>query len=68
MHSYHPELNEVDMSSGQQRQYHDLLKTMRPAGSFNPRDYFFNVSASIISNIRDPLYEFLQMQVCLFES
>jgi anaphase-promoting complex subunit 5 len=66
MHSYHSELNEADMSSGQLRQYNDLLKVMRPAGSFNPRDYFFNVSASTISIIRDPLYEFLQMRVCLF--
>jgi len=35
---------------------------MRPAGPFNPRDYFFNFATSTISIIRDPLYEFLQMR------
>lgn len=47
---------------GQLRQYNDLLKTMRPAGPFNPRDYFFNFPTSTTSIIRDPLYEFLQMR------
>ncbi|KAF8258613.1 hypothetical protein EI94DRAFT_1621071 [Lactarius quietus] len=47
---------------GQLRQYNDLLKTMRPAGPFNPRDYFFNFPTSTVSIIRDPLYEFLQMR------
>ncbi|KAF8478458.1 hypothetical protein DFH94DRAFT_749935 [Russula ochroleuca] len=47
---------------GQLRQYNDLLKGMRPAGSFNPRDYFFNATASTTSIIRDPLYEFLEMR------
>jgi len=47
---------------GQLRQYNDLLKAMRPAGPFNPRDYFFNATASTTSIIRDPLYEFLQMR------
>ncbi|KAN0140851.1 hypothetical protein V8E53_001295 [Lactarius tabidus] len=47
---------------GQLRQYNDLLKTMRPAGPFNPRDYFFNFPTSTASIIRDPLYEFLQMR------
>ncbi|KAH9027662.1 hypothetical protein EDB84DRAFT_1272610 [Lactarius hengduanensis] len=47
---------------GQLRQYNDLLKTMRPAGPFNPRDYFFNAATSTTSIIRDPLYEFLQMR------
>jgi hypothetical protein len=60
------ELNKTVTRSGQLRQYNDLLKTMRPAGPFNPRDYFFNASASTTSIIRDPLYEFLQMRVCLF--
>ena len=39
---------------------------MRPTGPFNPRDYFFNATASTTSIIQDPLYEFLQMRVCLF--
>ncbi|KAH8980949.1 hypothetical protein EDB86DRAFT_2978203 [Lactarius hatsudake] len=47
---------------GQLRQYNDLLKTMRPAGPFNPRDYFFNAATSTTSIIRDPLYEFMQMR------
>ncbi|KAI0273378.1 hypothetical protein BC834DRAFT_965918 [Gloeopeniophorella convolvens] len=47
---------------GQLRQYNDLLKVMRPAGAFNPRDYFFNVAASATSIIRDPLYEYMQMR------
>jgi len=47
---------------GQSRQYNNLLKTMRPAGPFNPRDYFFNATASTTSIIQDPLYEFLQMR------
>ena len=38
---------------------------MRPAGPFNPRDYFFNFATSTVSIIRDPLYEFLQMRVRL---
>jgi anaphase-promoting complex subunit 5 len=38
---------------------------MRPAGPFNPRDYFFNFPTSTASIIRDPLYEFLQMRVRL---
>lgn len=42
-----------------------MLKGMRPAGFFNPRDYFFNATASTTSIIRDPLYEFLEMRVCL---
>jgi hypothetical protein len=67
MHSCHPELSKADMRSGQLRQYNDLLKTMRSVGPFNPRDYFFNAAASTTSIIRDPLYEFLQMRVCLFE-
>jgi len=41
---------------GQLRQYNDLLKAMRPAGTFNPRDYFFGATASTTSIIRDPLY------------
>ncbi|KAI0006228.1 hypothetical protein BJV74DRAFT_880515 [Russula compacta] len=56
------DLNKVDAYSGQLRQYNDLLKPMRPAGPFNPRDYFFNATASTTSIIRDPLYEFLQMR------
>ncbi|KAI0306373.1 hypothetical protein B0F90DRAFT_1814283 [Multifurca ochricompacta] len=36
--------------------------SMRPAGPFNPRDYFFNATTSTKSIIRDPLYEFLQMK------
>jgi len=47
---------------GQLRQYNDLLKTMRPAGPYNPREYFFNATASATSIIRDPLYEFLEMR------
>ncbi|KAI9458485.1 hypothetical protein F5148DRAFT_1001378 [Russula earlei] len=47
---------------GQLRQYNDLLRTMRPAGPFNPRDYFFNATASTTSIIQDPLYEILQMR------
>jgi len=47
---------------GQLRQYNDMLKEMRPTGSFNPRDYFFNSTASTTSIIRDPLYEFLEMR------
>lgn len=63
----HSELNKyLGVCSGQLRQYNDLLKGMRPAGSFNPRDYFFNATASTTSIIRDPLYEFLEMRVCLF--
>ena len=64
----HFDLNKLDVCSGQLRQYNDLLKTMRPAGPHNPRDYFFNAAASITSIIRDPLYEFLEMQVCRFYS
>ncbi|KAI0283133.1 hypothetical protein BGY98DRAFT_1087979 [Russula aff. rugulosa BPL654] len=47
---------------GQLRQYNDLLKAMRPAGTFNPRDYFFDATASTTSIIRDPLYGFLEMR------
>ena len=61
------DLNKVDACSGQLRQYNDLLKPMRPAGPFNPRDYFFNATASTTSIIRDPLYEFLQMRVSLLD-
>lgn len=56
------------MCSGQLRQYNDLLKTMRPSGPYNPRDYFFNATASTTSIIRDPLYEFLEMRVCQLNS
>jgi anaphase-promoting complex subunit 5 len=58
----------LDVRSGQLRQYNDLLKAMRPAGTFNPRDYFFGATASTTSIIRDPLYGFLEMRVCFFDS
>jgi anaphase-promoting complex subunit 5 len=58
----------LDLCSGQLRQYNDLLKAMRPAGTFNPRDYFFGATASTTSIIRDPLYGFLEMQVCFLDS
>jgi len=57
-----------DVYSGQLRQYNDLLKGMRPAGTFNPRDYFFDATASTTSLIRDPLYGFLEMRVCPLDS
>ena len=57
-----------DVRSGQLRQYNDLLKAMRPAGTFNPRDYFFGATASTTSIIRDPLYEFMEMRVCSLNS
>jgi len=41
---------------------------MRPAGPYDPRDYFFNATASTTSIIRDPLYEFVQMRVCQLDS
>ena len=41
---------------------------MRPAGPYNPRDYFLNATASTTSIIRDPLYEFVQMRVCQLHS
>jgi len=47
---------------GQLRQYNDLLRGMRPAGTFNPRDYFFGATSSTTSIIRDPLYGFLEMR------
>jgi len=57
-----------DVCSGQLRQYNDLLKAMRPAGTFNPRDYFFGATASTTSIIRDPLFGFLEMRVCFLDS
>ena len=57
-----------DVCSGQLRQYNDLLKAMRPAGTFNHRDYFFGATASTTSIIRDPLYGFLEMRVCFIDS
>ena len=58
----------TSVCSGQLRQYNDLLKAMRPAGTFNPRDYFFDATASTTSIIRDPLYGFLEMRVCFLDS
>jgi anaphase-promoting complex subunit 5 len=64
-----PYLNKCsDVCSSQLRQYNDLLKAMRPAGTFNPRDYFFGATASTTSIIRDPLYGFLEMRVCFLDS
>lgn len=37
---------------------------MRPAGAFNPRDYFFGATAATSSIIQDPLYGLLEMRVC----
>ncbi len=63
------ELNQNwDVCSGQLRQYNDLLKAMRPTETFNPRDYFFDATASTTSIIRDPLYGFLEMQVFMLDS
>ena len=64
----HFDLHELGVCRGQLRQYNDLLKTMRPAGPYNPREYFFNATSSTTSIIRDPLYEFLQMRVCQVDS
>jgi anaphase-promoting complex subunit 5 len=58
----------TSVCSGQLRQYNDLLKAMRPAGTFNPQDYFFDATASTTSIIRDPLYGFLEMRVCFLDS
>jgi anaphase-promoting complex subunit 5 len=54
----HPSLS----ISGQGRLFRNFLRPRRPLGSYNPKDYFFDVKSEI-KETRDQLYEVIQMRV-----
>lgn len=46
---------------GQIRLFREFLKPRRPAGHFNPKEYFNDLNAPSLSIIRDPLHETVHM-------
>ena len=42
--------------------YHEYLLPQRPAGSFNEKDYLFNVGWDGMSTIRESLYQILHLR------
>ena len=51
-----------DVCRGQFRIYREFLLPQRPAGSFNEKDYLFNVGWSGTSTIRESLYQILHLR------
>ena len=43
--------------------YHEFLVPQRPTGSFDEKDYLFNVGWSGTSTIRELLYQMLHLKV-----
>ena len=52
---------------GQIRLFREFLQPRRPAGHFNPKEYFDDLNAPSLSIIRDPLHETVRMMVPLIE-
>ena len=50
---------------GQIRLFREFLQPRRPAGHFNPKEYFNDLNAPSLSIIRDPLHEAVRMMVPL---
>lgn len=51
-----------DVCRGQFRMYHEFLLPHRPAGSFDEKDYIFNVGWGGTSTIRESLYQILHLR------
>ena len=51
-----------DVCRGQFRMYHEFLLPQRPAGSFDEKDYLFDVGWGGTSTIRESLYQILHLR------
>jgi hypothetical protein len=53
----------LNLRRGQIRLFREFLQPRRPAGHFNPKEYFNDLNAPSLSVIRDPLHETVRMMV-----